>query len=59
MEFISDKIGRTVLSQKSSSSSPQFLDIYGVLLKGEGVIHSLKHGPVPPVFTFVAAIFSV
>ena len=36
--------------------SPQFPDVYGLLLKEEGMLHSGKHGPVPTFLRRVAAI---
>jgi len=44
---ISHKNGRTFLSQRSSSWSPQFPDLYRLLLKEEWMLHSGKHGLVP------------
>lgn len=39
-----DKNGTTFLSQKSSNWSPQFPDVYRLLLKEEGKLHKTKLG---------------
>lgn len=39
------------LSKKSSSCSPQLLNVYRLLLKEDGVLHSGEHGPVPTIST--------
>ena len=48
-----DKNGTTFLSQTSSSWSPQLPDVYRLLLKAEGRLHSGEHGPVP---TFLGCV---
>jgi len=47
---MSDKNG-TFLSQRSSSWSPQVPDVYRLLLKEEGMLHSGKHGLDPTFVT--------
>lgn len=49
------KTGTAFLSQKSSSWSPQFPEVYGLLLKEEGMhIHSGKHGAVSTALSRVS-----
>ena len=47
---------QTRMGQHSSNWSPQFPDVYGLLLKEEEMLHSGKHGPVPTFLRRVAAI---
>lgn len=51
---IRDKNGTTLLSQKSSCWSPQFPNVYKLLLQEEGMLHSAKHSLVP---TFLRCFF--
>jgi len=46
-DLISDKNGTTILFQRSNSWSPPFPDVYRLLLKEDGMLHSHKHDPVP------------
>lgn len=50
------RIQYPVLPNKSGSCSPQFPEIYGLLLNEEGMLHSGKHGPVPGFLRCAAAI---
>jgi len=53
---LSDKNGTAFLSQRSSVWSLQCPNIYRLLIKKEGMLHSGKHGLVLTFLRFVAAI---
>jgi len=47
VEQLKSSIRQEFLFQRSNNCSPQFLHVYRLLWKEEGMLHSGKHGPVP------------